>query len=76
MSDSTVEATRERLLKFKGRFPDICSRSGLKYSWLSKFANGERGQRPSFELMTKLTQELDALEAEEKQAETEHAAGG
>lgn len=66
MSDSTVEATRERLLKFKGRFPDICLRSGLKYSWLSKFANGERGQRPSFELMTRLTTTLDELEAKAK----------
>ena len=65
MSDIAIASTRARLLRFKGRYPEICSRSGLRYSWLSKFARGARGIRPSFELITKLQAVLDALEADE-----------
>lgn len=64
MNASTIETTRARLNQFKGRFPEICDRSGLGYSWLSKFSRAKRGKRPGFDQITKLTQVLDELEAE------------
>lgn len=63
MSDTQIDITRARLLQFKGRYPEICVRTGLSYSWLSKFARGDRGLRPSFDLITRLQTELDLLEA-------------
>lgn len=64
MSDPSVESIRSRLRKFQGKYPDICERADLQYSWLSKFASGERGKRPSFDLMTRLSATLDELERE------------
>lgn len=64
MSDA-IHATRNRLRQFKGRYPVICERSGLQYSWLTKFARGVRGKRPSFESITRLQIALDGLEAED-----------
>lgn len=61
----TVEQVRARLIAFKGRYPEVCERSGLDYSWLSKFARGDRGKRPSFELITLLDAQLTTMEAEE-----------
>jgi hypothetical protein len=72
MSDTAIESIRTRLRRFQGKYPEICTRfPDLQYSWLSKFACGERGKRPSFDLMTKLTDALDQLELEE--INTEHA---
>lgn len=65
MPTITIPTLRERLRRFTGRYPEICERSGLRYSWLSKFANGHRGKRPSFELITRLAAVLDELEAEQ-----------
>ena len=49
-------------MKFKGRYPEICERTGLDYSWLSKFARGVRGKRPSLDQFTKLIHALDQIE--------------
>lgn len=68
MSDDAIASIRSRLHRFKGKYPDICAHAGLQYSWLSKFASGERGARPSFDLITKLTTALDELEAAEDAA--------
>jgi hypothetical protein len=65
MSDAAIETIRTRLRRFQGKYPDICARACLQYSWVSKFASGERGKRPSFDLITKLTTVLDELELEE-----------
>lgn len=64
MSDDPIASIRARLRRFKGKYPDICARSDLQYSWLSKFASGERGARPSFELITKLDAVLTEMEGE------------
>jgi transcriptional regulator with XRE-family HTH domain len=64
MAIPTIEEVRTRLIAFKGRYPEICDRSGLDYSWLSKFARGDRGKRPSFELITMLDAQLTEMEAE------------
>lgn len=64
MSDDSISGCRDRLQQFKGRWPEICQRSGLGYSWLSKFARSERGRRPSFDLITRLQGALDEMEAE------------
>lgn len=70
MAIPTVEEVRTRLIAFKGRYPEVCERSGLDYSWLSKFASGERGKRPSFDLITQLDAQLTTMEAEENHAAT------
>jgi hypothetical protein len=64
MSDAAIETIRTRLRHFQGKYPEICTRYDLQYSWLSKFASGERGKRPSFDLITKLSSALDELEQE------------
>lgn len=69
MSD-LIASTRVRLRRFKGRFPEICQRSGLGYSWVSKFSSGERGANPSFDHITRLQKALDALEARENDPST------
>jgi hypothetical protein len=66
MPTPTVETVRARLVAFKGRYPEICEQSGLDYSWLSKFASGERGKRPSFDLIVQLDRQLTAMEAAER----------
>lgn len=75
MSDP-IESTRERLLKHKGEFPAISKKAAVSYSWLSKFSRGDRGQRPGFDQMTKLTAALDELEAAQQQKEPAAEAGG
>lgn len=60
----TITATRSRLQRFQGRYPEIAERFGLSYSTLSKFANGERGKRPSFDFITTVRTALDELEGE------------
>lgn len=69
MSDTTVESIRERLQKRQGSYPSIAESAGISYSWLQKFANGERGKRPTFNLIAKLVAELDALDAAEQSVE-------
>jgi transcriptional regulator with XRE-family HTH domain len=64
MSETTITSIRDRLLGHKGNYPEIGRRADLSYSWLSKFATGERGKRPSFELITRLSRVLDEMEAE------------
>lgn len=59
-----TEHTRTRLRRFRGHYPAVCERAGLGYSWLTKFACGERGRRPSYDTMERLTAALDAMEAE------------
>lgn len=66
MSISEIDAVRARLTRFRGRYLELCERSGLGYSWLCKFAQGQRGQRPSFDLITRLQTALAELEAEEQ----------
>lgn len=70
MTMPTIEEVRSRLIAFKGRYPEVCERSGLDYSWLSKFARGDRGKRPSFDLITQLDAQLTAMEAEAQTTDT------
>ena len=63
MQNIPVSTVRRRLITFKGRYPSICERSGLGYSWLSKFARGTRGKRPSYETINRLIATLDELDA-------------
>lgn len=64
MPDATIKHVRQRLYRFRGRYREVCRRARLTYSWVSKFATGERGQRPSFDLMNRLLTALDAMERE------------
>lgn len=64
MTDDVMVSTRKRLRAFNGRYPEICDRFDLQYSWLTKVASGERGKRPSFDMLSRLLRALDALEAE------------
>lgn len=61
-SPEIIARTRARLLKYTGRYPAICRTAGLSYSWLTKFARGARGRRPSFDLICRLQGALDELE--------------
>lgn len=63
MSESIIESTRQRLCKFTGRYQEVADLAGVSYSWVSKFANGERGKQPSFDLINKLQRALDVLES-------------
>ena len=62
MSESAIVNVRVRLVAYKGRYPEICAKTGLSYSWLSKFSRAERGTRPSFDVISKLLSALDELE--------------
>lgn len=62
MKTEDIDSTRSRLIRFRGRYPEISRLCSLSYSWLSKFARGVRGQRPSFEVITRLRSALDQLE--------------
>ena len=64
MSDATIDHVRQRLSRFRGRYHEVCIRADLTYSWVSKLATGERGQRPSFDLMNRLLTTLTAMERE------------
>jgi len=59
----SIEHTRRRLRRFKGKYRTVSDAAGLGYSWVSKFASGERGKRPSFDFITALSVALDKLEA-------------
>lgn len=60
-----IAAIRARLVRHRGNYRAIAARHGLGYSWLGKFARGDRGTRPSFELVSKLTNALDELDLEQ-----------
>lgn len=60
----SIDRTRRRLRRFSGQYRVVSDESGLGYSWVSKFASGERGKRPSFDLITRLIAALDKLEAQ------------
>jgi len=72
MHDSTIANLRIRLCKFSGCYPAIADRFGFSYSWLGKFARGDRGKRPSFDLIEKLQAALAALEHEARASEPTH----
>lgn len=57
----TVEEVRERLNARKGDWPAICEATGLKYDWMTKFAQG-RIAMPGFGSISKLKQHLDQTE--------------
>lgn len=61
----SIDSIRARLLLHKGSYPEIGRRAAVSYSWLTKFATGERGRRPSFELVTRLARVLDEMDAEQ-----------
>lgn len=75
METPSIDDIRARLGRFQGRYPDVCARSGLTYSWVSKFASGERGKRPSFGQISRLTAVLAEMEAEEASANQDSTAG-
>lgn len=54
----TVEEVRERLNARKGDWPAICEATGLKYDWMTKFAQG-RISMPGFGAISKLKAHLD-----------------
>lgn len=64
MPVAAIEHARKRLSRFRGRYRVVSRRARLSYSWVCKIATGERGQRPSFELMNRLLTTLDAMERE------------
>lgn len=63
MREPTITAVRRRLRKHRGCYSKICRTGGITYSWLTKFATGERGRHPSFDLIQRLIAALDAFEA-------------
>lgn len=64
MPASTIHAVRQRVRRFRGHYSEICSRSGLTYSWLTKLVTGERASHPSFDRINRLVSTLDAMELE------------
>jgi transcriptional regulator with XRE-family HTH domain len=52
---SLKEEVREALLKRKGKFMKIAFATGISYSWLHKFASGER-DNPEYERLRKLAE--------------------
>jgi transcriptional regulator with XRE-family HTH domain len=56
-------ALRSRLRRRRGQFPQVSATSGISRSWLSKYACGQRGKRPSYDLIQRLIGALDELDA-------------
>lgn len=52
---SLKQEVREALLKRKGKFMKIAFATGISYSWLHKFASGER-DNPEYERLRKLAE--------------------
>lgn len=52
---SLKEEVREALRKRKGKFMKIAIATGFSYSWLHKFASGER-DNPEYERLRKLAE--------------------
>lgn len=66
MKLTPVNELRARLISLRGRYPEIAESYGFSYSWLSKFARGARGARPSFDLILRLSKALDELDGATK----------
>lgn len=64
MDKTSTEFVRTRLRRHRGHYPEVSRRAGLGYSWVMKFANGDRGKRPSFDSIQRLTRTLDVMDAE------------
>jgi hypothetical protein len=75
MNDPDVVAARERLMKYKGDYPAFCERTGLNYSWVGKFARGDRGKATSANQLKKLLTALDQDEQAEATDQTANRAG-
>lgn len=52
-----------RLRRRCGCYSKISRTAGISASWLSMFARGKRGKRPSYDLIQRLIAALDALDA-------------
>lgn len=61
-----VRDARRRLKKMRGRYREVAARSKLGYSWVSKFACGEIGNRPGYDFVQRLLKVLGEMEAEAK----------
>lgn len=61
MQISLVDQTRNRLVKFHGRYPEIGRTANLSYSWLTKFAQG-RALNPTMRNLEPLIAALTTLE--------------
>lgn len=57
-----IEAVRAELNTRKGQWPEICSRTGLRYWWLVKFADG-RILEPGASKIDRLRADLLAFNA-------------
>ncbi|MGG6461428.1 hypothetical protein [Solilutibacter silvestris] len=66
----TITLIRSRLNALKGQWPDICAVTGLRYDWLTRFAQG-RIKEPGHSKTETLLKELDRREDRE---EIKHAA--
>ncbi len=65
MDSPLIRTTRSRLRRFRGHYRTVSERAGLTYSWVSKFATGEVGARPRYDLLDSLLTTLDAMERED-----------
>lgn len=57
MEQIDTDALKTRLIQRKGRWREISDRSGMSYSWLSKFA-GDRIPNPGVRSLRKLESAL------------------
>lgn len=58
MSTNLDEQLRQALESCRGDWPTIATRSGVSYSWLSKFVNGHI-PNPGYETLKKLHSAID-----------------
>lgn len=58
-SRTIIDDTRAALVEQRGNFRQLAAASGLSVSWLSKFANGRRGERVSYETLQALRKALE-----------------
>jgi hypothetical protein len=66
MHTPLVDETRNRLVRFHGRYPEISRMAELSYSWLTKFAQGH-ARNPTMRNLEPLIAALTTLEAQEAQ---------
>lgn len=62
-TQTIIDDTRAALAAQRGKFRELAKASGLSVSWISKFANGRRGGRISYETLSALRQALVAAGA-------------
>ena len=66
MSDSVIttpgllDGIRRQLDALKGRWPEVCDRADVSYSWLCKFAQG-RIPDPGVQRLVRLKNAADAM---------------